>query len=306
MKPTYQQVHIDQPLTNISIAYTPGLFIGPGVFPLVPVQKITDKYFVYTKADWLRREADIRAPGARAARGDYGLTTSQYTCIERAIAKGVPDEIVANADQPLRPLEDATTWCTTQLMLEMESDVQADAFGTGWSTSATPSTLWSNATSTPIEDVETATNSVVSTIGREANKGIVGRGLWRYLKNHPDILDRIKFSAGPNSPAIATVQAVSALFGLDQLLVGTAINDTADEGATSSLSYVWGLHMLVAYVSARPSLLDPSAGYVFTYQNRQVSRFREDQERQDVIETRQSWDVKIVASDAGYLIKSAA
>src|SRR3990170_1510202 len=273
-KPTAQQVHIDQPLTNISIAYLPGDFIAGMVFPNVPVQKQSDKYFIYTKADWLRREAGPRAPGTRARRGDYGLSTAQYACLERAIAKGVPDEVVANADQPLRPLEDASRWCTNQLLLEVESDVQSDVFGTGWSSSATPSPLWSNNTSTPVDDVETARNSVVSSIGREANVGVMGRGLWRYIKQHPDIVERIKYTAG--------------------------------EGATSTLAYLWGSHMFVGYVARGPSLLEPSAGYVFTWQQRQASRFREDQERQDVVEVRMSWDTKLTATDAGYLIKSAA
>ncbi|HJW82854.1 MAG TPA: hypothetical protein VJ754_00995 [Anaerolineae bacterium] len=305
-KPTAQQVHIDQPLTNISIAYLPGDFIAGMVFPNVPVQKQSDKYFIYTKADWLRREAGPRAPGTRARRGDYGLSTAQYACLERAIAKGVPDEVVANADQPLRPLEDASRWCTNQLLLEVESDVQSDVFGTGWSSSATPSPLWSNNTSTPVDDVETARNSVVSSIGREANVGVMGRGLWRYIKQHPDIVERIKYTAGPTSPAIVTIQAVAALFSLDKLLIGIAINDTAAEGATSTLAYLWGSHMFVGYVARGPSLLEPSAGYVFTWQQRQASRFREDQERQDVVEVRMSWDTKLTATDAGYLIKSAA
>lgn len=304
--PTSQQVHIDQPLTNISIAYTPGDFIAPMVFPLVPVQKQSDKYFIYTKADWMRREAGVRAPGTRARRGDYGLSTAQYVCVERAIAKGVPDEVQQNADAPLRPLEDASRWCTNQLLLETESTVAADVFGATWSSSATPSPLWSNDTSTPLADVETARDTVVKAIGREANTAVVGRGLWRYLKQHPDIVERIKYTAGPTSPAIVTVQAVAALFELNKLLIGIAINDTAAEGATSTLAYIWGNHMFVGYISSGPSLLEPSAGYVFTWQNRQASRFREDQERQDVVEVRMSWDDKVVATDAGYLVKSAA
>jgi len=179
-------------------------------------------------------------------------------------------------------------------------------FGTGWSSSATPSPLWSNNTSTPVDDVETARNSVVSSIGREANVGVMGRGLWRYIKQHPDIVERIKYTAGPTSPAIVTIQAVAALFSLDKLLIGIAINDTAAEGATSTLAYLWGSHMFVGYVARGPSLLEPSAGYVFTWQQRQASRFREDQERQDVVEVRMSWDTKLTATDAGYLIKSAA
>ena len=306
-KPTYQQVHTDVALTNISIAYRPGKFIAEQVFPRVNVQKISGKYYVYTKADWLRREADVRAPGTRAARGDYGLTSANYTVYERAIAKGVPQEIIDNADNPLQPDRDATEWVTNQILLEQENEVATAVNTAGaWSASATPSTLWSNDTSDPIGDVSTATNAVVSTIGQEANVGVMGRGLWRYVMNHPDIVDRIKGAAGPNSPAVVTLNAVAALFGLDRLLIGSAIADGAQEGATSSLAYIWGNHLLVAYVAGSPSLLNPSAGYIFSYLNREVSRFYEEQERNWIIECRQSWDTAVVAADSGYRIVSAA
>ena len=306
-KPTYQQVHTDTALTNISIAYRNTEFIATQLFPMVPVNKISGKYYIYTKADWLRREADVRAPGTRAARGDYGLSTANYTAIERAIAKGVPDEIVDNADSPLRPEFDATEWATNQILLEQENEVAGVAFGAGsWSGSATPSVLWSNDTSDPIGDVATATNSVVSTIGKEPNTGVMGRGLWRYTQQHPDIVDRIKGAAGPQSPAVVTLNAVAALFGVNRILVGNAIADSAAEGVASSLAYIWGNHFLVAYVAGSPSLLNPSAGYVFTYKNREVSRFYEEQERQVVIEARQSWDTVVTAADAGYRIVSAA
>ncbi len=254
---------------------------------MVPVQKISNKYFIYTKSDWLRREAATRAPGTRSARGDYGLTTSNYVCVEYGMAKGVPDEIVDNADDPLKPLVEATQWVTNQIMLEQEANVANIAFGTGWSTSATTGMFSGPAT-------------VV------ANTGVIGRGLFRFLKNHPDIVDRIKYGAGPGNPAIVTVQAIAALAGLNSIQVGLAINDTGLEGGTASISYLWGNHLLLEYVPSGPSLMTPAAGYLFTYQNRVVSRFREEQERQDVVEAIQSWVAVQTATDAAYFIKSAA
>ena len=227
-------------------------------------------------------------------------------CVERAIGKGVPDEIADNADSPLDMMRDATEWTTEQILLEQECQVASTAFSAGWSSSATPSVVWSNPTSTPIEDVETAENTIATAIGNEPNVGVMGRGLWRYVKQHPDIVDRIKYSAGPNSPAVVTLQAVAALFNLDKVLVGTAVAESGAEGATSSMGYIWGNHMLVAYVTPRPSLLQPSAGYLLTYKTRRVERFREDQEHQYVITTSQSWTTITPATDAAYYIKSAA
>jgi len=102
-KPTHQQYHIDVPLTNLSVAYNPNGYIAAGVFPIVSVKEKTGKYFVYSKGDWLRREAKPRAPGSRAVRGGYSLSSGLYTCLESAFATPVTDEQVANSIQPLKP-----------------------------------------------------------------------------------------------------------------------------------------------------------------------------------------------------------
>src|SRR3990167_4445749 len=304
--PTQQQVHVDNALTNISIAYRNLNYISDRIFPSVPVQYQSNKYFVFNKSDWYRDEAAIRAPGTRASRVDYRISTANYLCVEYAVAKSVADEVVMNADTPLRPLQEATEYVTDKLMLRKEKDVADLAFGATWSSSATPSTLWSNDTSDPIGDVNTAVDSVVSSIGRKPNVGVIGRGLWRHVIKHPDLLDRIKGAAGPGSPAILTQSTIAALFELEEILVGDSVIDSGAEGATASRAYVWGNHLLVAYVSRTPSLMAPSAGYVFQWKNRQVNRFREEQEHSDVIETLENWDSVLTATDAGYLVKSAA
>ena len=304
--PTESQVHIDRPLTNVSIAYRNSNYIGEGVFPNVPVQKKSDKYFIFTKADWFRDEAAPRAPGTRAQLVDYNISTGQYACFEWAVAKNVPDEVVDNADDPLKPMQEATEYVTDKLFLRKEILVAADAFGTSWSSSATPGTLWSNDTSDPIGDVNLAYDTVRQAIARVPNKGVLGAGLWRHVTKHPDLIDRIKGAAGPGSPAILTKQAIAALFELEVLLVGDAVKDTGAEGGTSSRSYVWGNHMLVAYVPNSPGLMIPAAGYVFEWKSRQVNRYRFDPEHSWNIEGLENFDVKLTATDAGYLVKSAA
>ena len=305
-QPTYQQVHpVDIPLTNLSIAYTPENFIADQVFPNVPVQYLSGRYFTYTKADWLRRDVAVRAYGTRAARAGYNLSTSAYQCVEQALATGVPDEIVANALDPVQPLSDATRYVTTQIYLQVESDVSGKVFGTGsWSGSSTPATLWSNDASNPPVDVQTAASGIASSIGRLPSIGVLGYPVWNTLLNNAEFLDRVKFGAAPGNPAVVTLQAAGALFQLAKVLVGLQIEDTAAEGVTSTLSFLWGNHMFVGYVAPNPSLLTPSAGYIFTYLQRQIANFREEQERQQIVECRQSWVTALTATDAGYLLKS--
>lgn len=78
-------VHVNRPLTNISIAYIQEQtqFVADKVFPLVPVQKQSDRYFQYLKEDWFRSDAEERAPGTETAGSGWKLdnTPTYYTPI---------------------------------------------------------------------------------------------------------------------------------------------------------------------------------------------------------------------------------
>ena len=65
MKPTPSAVHVNRPLTNISIACIQEArnFIAAEAFPVVPVQNQSDRYFIYSAADFHRDEMQLRAPG---------------------------------------------------------------------------------------------------------------------------------------------------------------------------------------------------------------------------------------------------
>ena len=54
--PTQADVHINVPLTNVSVAYmqSSSSFIADKVFPKVPVNKQSDLYWKYSKSDWRR------------------------------------------------------------------------------------------------------------------------------------------------------------------------------------------------------------------------------------------------------------
>ena len=306
--PTARQSHIDAALTNVSIGYSNARYVFDQVFPTVTVRKMSDKYFVFDKDSWFRDESAVRAPGGKAKRAEYTLTSSAlYICLEKALAKLVTDEEVDNADAPLQPFVTATKFVTDQILKSQEKDVIDLVFGnSNWSNSATPGTLWSNPASEPLEDIETAMFTVAQAIGREPNVGVIGRGLWRYLKNHADLIDRVKYGQTPGSAAYVNESGVAALIGLDRLLVTRSVIENAAEGVTGSQVFIGGTHMWLGYVPAGAALAEPAAGYTFSFKNREVNRFRDDEAHTAIIECRANWDAKITAPDAGYLIKSAA
>lgn len=299
--PTRRQVHLTAALGNISIAYKNDSFIASEIFPVVPVQKQSDKYFIYEKTDWFRNEAAMRAPGTRGPLVEYSLTSDTYSCQPIAAGTLVPDEIVDNADNPLQPMRDAVEYATQKVMLKAEVDVAADVFGNSvWSGSATPSTTWDDDASDPLTDVEIGREYVVGLIGREPNVIVMGRNVWTDLRHHPDLLDRIKYT----STGVMTPQLLGQLFGVQKLLIGNAIYDSAAEGATSSYSYVWGKHLWIGFVPPNPGLMVPAAGYLFTWKNRQVETYRLGPEKTEFVRVEWHYDSKVTAADAGYLCKS--
>lgn len=299
-RPTLRDVHVNRPLSNISIGFQNGMYIAQEVLPVVQVEKKSDVYFSFDKASWYRDRAKPRAPGTRAQRGDYAITTASYLCVSDALAKGIPDEVRENVDDPLRPDVEATEFVSDALLLGLEIRVADLVTASGnWSQAASPATQWDSDTSDPVGDVDTAVNGVVSRIGRLPNIGVISWDIWRNLKQHPDLLDRVKYTK-PGAPIELT--DIAQWFNLERVLLGTAIKNTAQEEAAESMSYVWGENMWVGYVPPTAALMTPAAGYTLVWGNRTVSRFREDQEKQDVVEAEWYTDELVTASDAGGVV----
>ena len=160
-QPSQTDVHVDAILTNISIAYIQKAanFISQKVFPVVPVDKQSDKYFKYNKADWFRDEAELRADATESAGSGYTLATDFYYAPVYAFHKDVGDQVRANTDNPLDPDRDATQFVTQRMMLRQEIQWVSDYFKTGvWGTDVVGGTAfvqWNDyAGSDPIEDIE--------------------------------------------------------------------------------------------------------------------------------------------------------
>lgn len=302
-RPTARDVHTDTALTAISIAYRNPDYIAGQVLPTVTVKKISDKYYVFDKGAWFRVEdRAYRAPGTRAARMDYTISTGSYVAIEYAFAKGIPDEVRENADEPLRPETEAAEFVTDNLLRAWEKRTADLVAGSAnWANAASPTTQWDDDTSDPIGDVDAARKTVIQATGVLPNCLVMGYEVWEDLKGHPDLLDRIKYV----QKGVLTTDLAASLFEVDHLLVGRAVYDQAAEGQSASMAFIWGKTATLLYVPANPGLMIPAAGYTFQFKPRQVSRFREDQERQDIIEAHHCVDECITGSDAGYCIPSA-
>ena len=239
-QPTPGDVHVNAPLTNVSIAYiqNKATYIADKVFPNIPVQKQSDRYYSYPKGNWFRTEAKPRAPGSESAGSGWTLdNTPTYYAPVVAVHKDVDDQIRANQDPAIDVDRDSAEFVTQQLMLKRDLDWQTQYFRTGiWSFDSTPGTLWSAGGSTPIDDITDQISFIHKSTGFKPNKLILGAPVWYVLKNHPDFLERIKYT----QTAIVGLDLLAALLELDEVLVAGAIKNTAIEGAADSMDFVFG------------------------------------------------------------------
>jgi hypothetical protein len=240
------------------------MYIADKVFPVVPVSKQSDRYFIYTKGDWFRDQAQIRAPATESAGGGYGLdNTPTYYCPVYAYHKDVDDQVRSNSDDPLNADRDATMFVTERMLMSRERQAVNIFFTTStWTGSSTggditPGTLWSAANSTPLEDQT----------GKFPNRLVLGATVWKILKNHSEIIERIKYTQrGINTPEILASLIAPPGVNDFQVLVAAAIYNTAEEGATDSFTWIAPTKSAVLlYSPAEAGIQVPASGYNFTW-----------------------------------------
>ena len=79
-QPTLASVHVDRPLTNLSIAFLqqPDKFVAQNVFPRVSVAKQSDLYFTFAREDFNRIVMQKRGLSSPSAGSGYALCTDSY------------------------------------------------------------------------------------------------------------------------------------------------------------------------------------------------------------------------------------
>ena len=251
--PTQSDLHVNVPLTNVSVAYMQdkAQFIADKVFPRVPVQKQSDLYWKYSKSDWRRTDAQKRAPGTETAGVGWKIDTGQYFAEVWGVHKDIDDQIRANADSNWRLDSDATTFVTNQLLLRRDLDWNDKFFKAGqWGTDLTGKTgtigageflQWSDPASDPIVQFADLQTNFVEQSGRKANTLVLGARAITQLKNHPDIIDRIKYT----QRGVVTTDLLASLFDVERILVSYAtvtdvaeINDAKAQDAAATYRFM--------------------------------------------------------------------
>lgn len=300
---------VDPVLTSTAIAYSNDVYIAEQIFPSFTVKKQSGKHFIYDRGRF-RINDNARGSGSNSNEVTLNLSTGQtYYADDHALRQFVTDEDVDNAETPTSPLIDATENVTEMHMVARENELATLLTSTSnltQNTTLAGTDQWSDYTnSDPIGDVKTARQTIHSSIHINPNTLILGKEVFDVLAEHPQVIERVKYS----QLGVLTEELLARLFKIDRVIVGGAGKNTADEGQTDTMGYIWGKNAIVAYIapSVRPKLM--TLGLTYTWKQMQVERLRgsdeEDRKGTYVRVGNHYYDQQLVSALAGYLIKNA-
>jgi hypothetical protein len=322
--PTGGDIWVSRPLTNLSIAYFQDQqdFIADQVFPPVPVEHQYGMYYHYNKGDWLRTNSTRRAPRTESAGTGWRITRDNYRAEVQAVHVDISDQDRANQERPVIDLDrDGTNLISHDILLRRELDWVQAYFGpglwtntdqTGAASVATDQFIqWNRSSSTPIEDVERQRLLISRLTGKRPNVFVIGPEVYSVFKNHPEMIERIKYS----ERAVLTLELIAMLLDVEKCLIPMAVQATGEAlGPNEDVpAFIYPKGALLAYAAPSPSLLQPSAGYTFEWtgylgadvRGTRVKKFRMEELASDRVEVESAYDFQLVGGDLAVFFKTA-
>lgn len=316
--PSVQKVHIDKALSNISIGYKNETYISESIFKSIAVEKQSDKYYVYGMESF-RQHDDARAAGTEANEISWTLSDDAYFCEGHALRTVVADEEKQNADNEFELESDATELVSEGILLNKEVDAANKVLDANNYHADLKVTLGSGGTykwsdyenSDPILDIAKAREAVHKKSGVRANTLVISEPVFNILRRHPKLLALVTgIKVG-----IIGEDIMKLAFGVDQILIGSALKSTAKKGQVAGggldpLSYIWGNSAVVAYIPTQPRKKQVALGYSFMWNKDgegavQVRKWYETGRRATVVEAERWYAHKMVSNVAGYLFSDA-
>ena len=276
-------VHSNVLLSNVSVAFQQDAtnFVASRAFPIVPVQKQSDKYVVIPRGDFNRDEMQARADGAESAGSVFQLSDDSYFCNVYALHFDLGQQTASNADAEFQIERSITEFLTRKALIKKEKLFASNFMTTGvwtkdWTgvnsgaNNTTTLLRWNDANSDPIGDIRRARTAQHILTGFRPNVLVVGRKVMDALELHPDIIDRVKYGT-QTDVSIASYSHLLQLFDLDEILVMDGIENTAEKGATDVHALINGDDALLMYRPSSAGIMVPAAGYTFSWEGLQGS-----------------------------------
>jgi hypothetical protein len=309
---TGRDVHVDVPLSNIAINHRPVGHIADMIFPIVPVQKQSDRIVVFSREEAYREEEARRAPGTEANTILRSVSSETYFADNYALKFPVTIEDRNNAD-PIFAQElynGAARYVTEKLLLGWEirqADQVTNTANVG-SSSAVSSGWIDTVNSNPLTDVEKGIDNVFDSTGMRPNRVVFGEVAWRNFRRNENVRNLLGRGDAQTGGGYASLAEAADLLDVEQVLVGASFKNTAIEGQAEALVQVWGDNVLCYYAPMTASVDTPSFGYSMRWRipgvpDMQAERHPYDgKTKSEEVEVGYYQDEKVVGKDYSFLL----
>jgi hypothetical protein len=317
----------DAYLTNYSfgLQMQDGVFVAGAASSRIPVTQEAGKFNVYPPGYFWRDEAKVRPLGGRPVQVGYAVTEDVYFAEEWALEHVIDDRTRQNSRLQGRLDENATRLLTTKQMIRADRIWATSFFVAGvWGMEVTGVAAgpvadqflsWADDASSPLSDIEDWKERIRAGTGMEPNTLVLGSNVRKRLKNHPEFVDRIKYT----SSAAITNQVMATMFEIENLRVARAIYNSAEErlptddnGGENFQYIVDPDSMWLGYIDPTPTLDSPTAIATFAWDSLVpgqtndmggvISRGRDGRAYSDYFHSRQAFGMRKVSDDLAVFI----
>lgn len=301
-------VHVDSVLSNMSVMYANDEYIGERLLPAVPVTHRSGKYYTYNKRDRFAVPDDLIGYRSSPNELDAGRSTDNYSLTDYGFKNYLDYETTQNQDAPLNEMLDVTEALNEAIAFKREKRILAilATAGNYGSNTAAATLAWTLANSggSIIADILGAVSALYSGPTPTRKVGFCSLAVWNAgIANNVAIRELFKYTGG----GLASTTQVANFFGLDDIYVSRAREDTANSGQTASYArMLTGNVFGIIAVAENPSTRSLHFGSTFRESNDPFTTQWPDPGigKRGGIWSRVSVseDHKIVAADAGFLI----
>jgi hypothetical protein len=248
------QYYVDPALTQISLAYRndPAMLIAERVAPVIEVPKITGFIWKYNP-DNLKKPIDTTRTGfAKTRITNFSRTKLPYGPLQEHDLKiQLSKDELEMTDSPLDAQRDAVLHLNEQMAIEKEANLAKVLSDTTVLTQninlgTVPTSQWNDyANSHPFLTIVNGVQQLRLHGLKSPNTLILSSDVWATLQNHPDLLDRVKFS----TLGVLTTELLTTLLapqGVTNIIVAGAVADPTSEGLTGGNAFIWSKNAWLA------------------------------------------------------------
>jgi hypothetical protein len=303
---TGRDLHIDQHLTQVAINYRPANLIADQIAPIVGVNKESDLFPVFSRAEALATEETLRSRGAEANKITRSVSSLGYLVKNHALQHETYIEDLANMDAAYQTElgAGASRYLLDKLGLGWELRIlnQVNS-ATNVASTFVPNSSWVGATSPgdPIEQIMKMIEQQQGLTGQRPNSLLFGWRAWLAFRRNPNVRNMI---LGRDGRGLVTRQSAQDLFEVDRLLVSEAFFNTANEKQPAVYSSPFHDRVMLYFAPMAASRDNPSYMYTFRWNNPAlpaplvIERHPYDSKRKvEAIEAGYYQDEKVVGTD---------